>query len=247
MRIPHWDYLSWARDRFGAARALYHYPPAFFGDRTVRVGGVYLRPGKADENGEIDLSDFDVHDTVFKKREYEVDIPEPRLIVDAGAHIGLASVWFAKRYPKARIIALEPDAENFRMLVKNTRGLNVEPLQCGLWSSDTSLRIVNTGAARWSFRVVEDIHGTIEGVSMDWLRRKFGKVDCLKMDIEGSETAVLMNSRGWIDTIDSLIVELHDKEPGAHACMDALKYAIDERRWKHSVSGESQVLVRIRE
>lgn len=241
MKIPHWNYLSWARDRFGAVRALYHYPPAFFGDGTVKAGGVYLRPSKSDN------SDFDVHDTVFQKREYDVEIPEPKLIVDAGAHIGLASVWFAKRYPEAEIIALEPDAENFRMLVKNTKHLkNVKPLQCGLWSSDTNLRIVNTGAARWSFRVVEDIHGDVEGVSMDYLIRKHGKADCLKMDIEGSEVAVLSNSRGWIDTIDSLIVELHDKEEGAHACMDALKYALAGRRWKHTVSGESQVLVRIR-
>jgi FkbM family methyltransferase len=234
MRIKHWDHLSWARDRFGIARAICQYPKPGRGG-LIKLNGVYIRD---------DPSDREVYDGVFGRREYAVDMPEPQLIVDAGAHIGLASVFFARRYPKATIVALEPDAQNFALLQRNTKGLSVKCYNVGLWSSDTCLRIVNDGAASWSFRVIEDFDGPIEAVTVDWIIRKHGRIDCLKMDIEGSEVAVFQHSRGWIGTIQTLIVELHDKEPGARACKDALKYAINGYRFKHSVSGENQVLVR---
>ena len=38
----------------------------------------------------------------------EIDSVMPR-IIDAGAHIGLASLYFAKTYPTAKILSLEPN------------------------------------------------------------------------------------------------------------------------------------------
>jgi hypothetical protein len=59
---------------------------------VVRVPGqretVSIRPGTTDE---------DVFREVFLAREYEIPLGEPRFIIDAGAHIGLASVFFARR------------------------------------------------------------------------------------------------------------------------------------------------------
>lgn len=232
-KIPHWDYLSWARDRFGAARALYHYPPALLGSRTVKVGGVRIRPRPADQ---------EVYDSVFIRAEYDVAIPEPKVIVDAGAHIGLASVWFARRFPRAKIIALEPDDANFRLLVRNTRRYNVTALQCALWNKNAKLRIVNDSADSWSFRVTESDTGNIEAVTVDWLMQKFGAIDCLKLDIEGSEKIVLENSSGWIHTVDTMIVELHDRfMPG---CTEALKAAISGLPLRHQQRGENIFLTR---
>ena len=47
------------------------------------------------------------------------------LIIDAGANIGVRSVFFAITFPTATVIALEPETSNFGLLLKNTRGLNV--------------------------------------------------------------------------------------------------------------------------
>jgi len=46
------------------------------------------------------------------------------VIVDAGANIGAASLWFRKTYPRAAIVAVEPDPKNLRVL-----RLNVERRQ----------------------------------------------------------------------------------------------------------------------
>ena len=41
---------------------------------------------------------------------------ERPLILDLGANIGLMSLYFAKNWRKAHIIAVEPDERNFRLL-----------------------------------------------------------------------------------------------------------------------------------
>jgi tRNA1(Val) A37 N6-methylase TrmN6 len=42
-------------------------------------------------------------------------------IVDAGANIGMASIFFAQKYPDAKIIAVEAEASNFAMLARNVQ------------------------------------------------------------------------------------------------------------------------------
>ena len=75
----------------------------------VRVPGlrcpIFLRAG---------TSDVLVFIQIFVERELEFDMNEvPSSIVDAGANIGLASLYFAHRFPAAKIVALEVDQANF--------------------------------------------------------------------------------------------------------------------------------------
>ena len=68
---------------------------------------------------------------IFVQRQYEVEVsPEPHLIIDAGANIGCASVFFACRYPQATILAIEPDTANFEMLKINAAPYrNIVPIE----------------------------------------------------------------------------------------------------------------------
>src|ERR1700730_16557007 len=63
-------------------------------------------------------TDVTVFEQVFVVRQYETEMPKrPRLIIDGGAHIGCATSFFANKYPDAVIISVEPDAENFDLLL----------------------------------------------------------------------------------------------------------------------------------
>jgi hypothetical protein len=56
--------------------------------------------------------------------------------------IGLASVYLANRFPNAQILALEVDAQNFELLVKNTLAYpQIKPLPKGLWNHRAKLAI----------------------------------------------------------------------------------------------------------
>lgn len=202
---------------------------------SLPVNGVHLRPGTAD---------ITVYDEIFFNGEYEIPLGRPRFIVDAGAHIGLASIFFALKYPDAAIVALEPDEQNHALLVKNCAGFrNVHAVRAALWTHRTQLRIENPTADTWSYRVVE-ADGGINAISMADIMEMFGvsHVDILKMDIEGSEREVMLRSASWIDRVGTIIIELHDRHRAG--CTDALEAAIQGRMFARSVSGEKQVLRR---
>jgi hypothetical protein len=101
------------------------------------------------------------------------------LIVDAGANIGASAAFFAMTYPTARIVAIEPEANNFALLLKNTKGLNVECLNAGLASSPGRLRVIDPGEHEWGFRTeaTHDDSGIPSVTIADIYRRECGSGD----------------------------------------------------------------------
>ncbi len=245
IRPDHWLFMSWYRQRFGMLPAVFSQARLLHGHGVASAPNplndqrVFLRPGTSDQ---------DVYDEIFIEQEYALELGDPTLIVDAGAHIGLASVFLACRYPGATIVAIEPEPANFALLCRNTRPYpNIRPLRAGLWSHRTHLRIENANAATWAFRVVEDESGDgIPAIGIADILSELSseRIDVLKIDIEGSEIEVLGQSEPWIDRIGTLVIELHDRfRPG---CTEALRDALDGHLYDESRSGESIVISRMK-
>lgn len=194
-------------------------------------------------------SDLWTFDEIFGRREYEVPLPpDTRTIIDAGANIGLASVYFAMRFPQARILALEPEPENFHWLCRNVAPFRgVVPVRAALWSEDTSLALSDPGRGAWAFQVgartSERPNALVEGRTLPTLLREHGMegVDVLKVDIEGAEAEVFAASGAWIEAVRSIVIELH--EGAAPGCSDGFDRATSEfpHRWRR---GENLVVAR---
>jgi FkbM family methyltransferase len=138
----------------------------------------------------------------------------------------LSTIFFANKYPNAKIIAIEPEESNYNLLEKNTESYNnVYLLKAALWDSVREIYLFDTGLDKDGFMVGEKGSGkdmitpyskeqyliktvTIEKLMTDY---KLDKIDILKMDIEGSEKEVFSNCTGWIDRVNSVIVELHER------------------------------------
>ena len=155
---------------------------------------------------------------IFVEQEYDIALEHivAPTIIDAGANVGYTSIYLANRYPNARIIALEPEKENFDQLIENTvKYENIHAMNCALWSKQATLSIENGGTGDWGFTVVEkeSCEGdSISAIDVSTLMSNFNvaKIDLLKVDIEGSEKVVFSFSAGWIDSIDRIIIESHD-------------------------------------
>lgn len=132
---------------------------------------------------------------------------------------GLVALFFARRYPDAEIVSIEPDPENYRLLVANTAHLkNVTTIKGALWHQNENLEFVNELDEKYALAVVASDLGSISGVTVDAVLERQGWefADLLKMDIEGGESEVLSNGNEWVDRVGSLIVELHqDVAPDA--------------------------------
>lgn len=139
------------------------------------------------------------------------------LIIDAGANIGLATLWFAKHFPEAQIVAIEPDDNNFALLRRNTRHLgdNVLLIQGGVWYRSARLGILNPSAGAAAFRVGEISEGTAGGVpayAVDDICALVGNASPLivKLDIEGSQAQIFSSNTDWVSRTSLITLELDD-------------------------------------
>ena len=150
------------------------------------------------------------------------NIPDVRVIVDAGANIGAASVFLLEAYPEATVIAIEPDPGNFEVLQRNLTyyGPRAIALHAALWDHRTSLAIgrghYRDGGA-WTFeaRPGRGDDEEVDATTVPDLLAQFGlaRIDILKVDIERGERAVFQASaRAWLDRVRVIAIELHDAD-----------------------------------
>lgn len=170
-----------------------------------------------------------------------------RVIVDAGANIGMETVRMRHFFPQARVLAIEASAENYSVLARNAAEDNgfVETLNNGVWSGEVALRVqpgpTNEG---FSVRPVEPGEpADLQAIGMNAvLNRVGGEIDILKMDIEGSEYEVFLHNTEWVDHVKAFVFECPDRDhPGAAA---QIFRTLAHLPLDTFISGENLVLIR---
>jgi FkbM family methyltransferase len=165
-------------------------------------------------------TDLSVFRQVFVTGEYDCELPHgPKVIVDAGANVGLTTILYANKYPAARILAIEPESSNFEILIKNVKTYSqVTVLQAALWGINTTLQLVDPGIGHYGFRTgsISDSQGgrqRVEAFTVGAIMKKFDleRIDLLKVDIEGAEQEVFGDCESWIDRVDAVVIETHDR------------------------------------
>jgi FkbM family methyltransferase len=184
---------------------------------------VFLRPG---------TTDWRVLHQIFVDQEYDSASPEHDaalarfyddairrqevpVIVDCGANIGLASIWYAQRYPRARIIAVEPEPENFRVLAMNAANYpNITPVQGGISDRQTRVSLANVGDAPWAWETKESADTgeiatfTVPGLVADV---PASRLMIVKIDIEGFEVELFRSNLHWCRDTPLIVFESHDR------------------------------------
>ena len=136
-------------------------------------------------------------------------------ILDAGANIGASALYFAKAFPRAHILAIEPARNNFEVLQENAAGLDVDARCAAIGAADGETSLVDPGEGEWGYRTAAA--GTGERVRVLSATRLLaeeqaaGRVPFIaKIDIEGGEAELFSRDAAWVDLFPLLIVELHD-------------------------------------
>jgi FkbM family methyltransferase len=195
-------------------------------------------------------SDWEVFKAIFARRELNLPVKlEPKLIIDAGAYTGLSTLYFASKYPLAKVIAVEPEQSNFDILLRHTQEISrIKCIKAGLWNHNAFLKVVDRGLDKWGFGVREasaDEEYDVQAVTIKHLLKEsnLDKIDILKLDIEGSEKQIFLEGyEEWLPKVDVIIIELHDFL--IEGCSDALYSAINIDDWVEYKKGEKVVLIR---
>ena len=159
---------------------------------------------------------------------FETRDPTPR-ILDCGANVGLASLFYKRRYPAARITAFEADPAIAALLAHNVRANGAEDIEvvaAAVWTQAGEITFQADGADAGA---VSSPDGARGGAAMrvpairlaDWLSRE--RIDLLKLDIEGAEVEVLTDCEGVLDHVNAILLEVHEFDPGRRRCPELLQ------------------------
>ena len=138
-----------------------------------------------------------------------------RTVLDFGANIGLAALWFNMRYPDARILSFEPVFHQFRKLAANTSAMpNVEIFQEAVCAADQKLRFEAAGAGSSSVGVSNSpLSFEVEGVDIFRRLESVGAEGpfLFKLDIEGGEYSLFEDARidAVLEKTNIAFIELH--------------------------------------
>lgn len=142
------------------------------------------------------------------------------LIIDAGAYIGSASLALNKIFPRAHIVALEPDPENFQVLQKNVGQVpEITPIAAALVGKETGrIKLFDRHTGKWGLTLVQrpadsenpTAMSEVETLSLKRLIAKWGNPAVLKLDIEGGEHEIFSNAPELCVQIPVILAELHD-------------------------------------
>jgi FkbM family methyltransferase len=197
-------------------------------------------------------SDTAVFQEVMIHKQYDIPaLKNVEYVLDCGANVGLTSVYLLRKYPKARVIAIEPDPENFAIASFNLKpyGERCQLLNAAVWHEPGELE-VSQGTFRdgrhWATQTLP-VSGagkiTVPSYPIRALmeRFQFPRLDLLKIDIEGAELPIFRDGDvSFLKDTRCVAIELHGAE-----CETAFLNAI--QRYGHTVSTQNELHVAIRE
>jgi FkbM family methyltransferase len=146
-------------------------------------------------------------------------VSDVKTVVDVGANVGAASVYFAIAYPEACVYAFEPDSSPFSLLQRNVETLpEITVFPFGLYSSEKTLTLFHGKSDSVESSVCPSVRTGDESESIrlaDAFRflseRGVTQIDVLKIDTEGCEVPILRSLKPYLSQVKVLYLEYHSE------------------------------------
>lgn len=174
------------------------------------------------------------------------------LILDFGANIGVASIQFAERFPRALIVAIEPSKDNFESLTRNTQDYkNVLPERGAIALNDGEVKLyLGPKSANNAFRTFAtegtEAFESVIGMSPKSLITTHSRAEpfLVKIDIEGFEAELFKKDARWLDGFPFIMTELHDWMLWGQASSNAMIRSALKVDRDIFISGENLLMAR---
>jgi FkbM family methyltransferase len=190
--------------------------------------------------------DIGTFESIYVWKGYGFELPfAPERILDLGGNVGLASRWFAARYPNARICAVEPEAGNYALLERNCRcESRILTLRAAVGPRYAQARLENPDGASHAWRYVERSDGDVRVMPVAGIVAaiSLGFPDLVKIDIEGAEEGLFsdeLSLQEWLPGAKAIAIEIHSL-----AARKAIERALGPTEWLHHIHGETDLFVR---
>ena len=170
-------------------------------------------------------------------------------IIDIGAHIGMYTIFAAEKIGNTgKVIAIEPESENYKQLLKNIKVnnfFNIIPVNIALFNHEGCEKLyLSSFSGSHSLSPKEDTISSIEVPlkTLDNLLEELNlkKVDIIKIDAEGAEIPILKGAEKTLKANPNakiIVASYHYPSEIKEVCQ-----FLNERGFKTKVSSGSVVM-----
>lgn len=154
-------------------------------------------------------------DEIFSREIYKFEFKGRDItIIDCGANVGLASIYFKMEYPSSKIISFEPDPDIFNALKQNitNQGLtNIELRNEAVSIQDKIMNFYSEGGHSGMILEKENSVKNIQvkAIRLKELLKQLPEITFLKIDIEGHEEYVIPDIADELSKVKFMFLEYH--------------------------------------
>jgi FkbM family methyltransferase len=167
------------------------------------------------------------------------------IIIDAGANIGAASLWFHQRFGEAAIVAIEPEQDNARILRANLASVPRATVIEAAIAGAAGKVDVRDGATGWDVTTTRSETGSIPAITMGDALASVpdGTPFIAKIDIEGFESDLFSGDCSWINDMAMVIIEPHDWMHPGKATSAGFQREMGKRGFEVFIQGENLIYI----
>jgi len=130
---------------------------------------------------------------------------QPKTILDLGCNIGLTVLHYEELYPTSSIIGVELDSQNVELALKNTNSTIIH----AAIAAQPGTKSYKSTEPPYAYKLSEDGDTKVRAMTLqELISTRFGYVDFVKMDIEGTEFDIITPTADLCD-IGSMLIEVH--------------------------------------
>jgi FkbM family methyltransferase len=199
------------------------------------------------------FSEIFLHD-IYGELQLQSKTP---IIADCGANIGIATIYFKYKYPKAKVYCFEPDPGTFEILKKNCEENKFSDIilhNKALSDTDGKIKFYsygnfegspgNTINKKWvNFKNVKE--HSIDCMTLSSLNLR--KIDLLKIDVEGAEGKIIkdLKHHDALKTIEKFSLEYHYGTESKENELSEILSALEQNNFDFVINPDSLIQDRI--
>jgi FkbM family methyltransferase len=195
-------------------------PKIYFGKIKEEYVKLFSKSGIIIKIRNTPSTDIHIFTEIWINKEYskkEFEIKNSDVIIDIGSHIGIFALWVFQNCKNGKIICVEPEKNNFKILNENILKNKISNIVCYNAAGSKDLRkikisksekdsashsIFNEGKEFFECNTI-----TLEKIFNE---NKITKCDLLKLDCEGAEFEILLNLESkFFEKIEKICLEYH--------------------------------------
>jgi len=181
---------------------------------------------------------------IFCQNKFKCVKDDP-VIIDAGANIGIATLYMKRLYPKSKVIVIEPDPDNISNLEYNLAGLGQIIIIKGALSKEkgkkTFFRDITGNLSGGSLNKNQTNSAEIKVKTFLFSEIVDEEVDYFKCDIEGQESEVIQHiSEHFSYRINQIYLEYHYNKRMPENRLSKIFDFFEKKGYQYHIEGGTQ-------